>query len=310
VIEILRAPPFATVQDEGRPGLRNQGVPPSGAMDREALALVNLLVGNAPGTAALEWALGGGTLRLEEQRLIAAAGGPVSVNGTDLPPWTAFPAGPDDSIALGLPAGRFGLLAIGGGVAIEPVLGSRSTYLRGGFGGIEGRRLRGSDRLPLGPAPRRTEPRMLPEEFWPEARSSIRVVPGPQEDFFGEDAWEALLGDRYVLDAASDRMGCRLAGPALSHRGAATLPSEPVCPGAVQVPGGGAPIVLMPDGPTVGGYPKLAVVITADLGRLAQHPPGARPSFTLATFDEAVAALRDRAARLRTAALVLSTVSP
>jgi allophanate hydrolase len=117
-------------------------------------------------------------------------------------------------------------------------------------------------------------------------------VDGPQHDLFGDEAWELLLSGRYTVSAASDRMGYRLEGAALTHCGPASLPSEPACPGAIQIPDGGAPIVLMPDGPTVGGYPKLAVVITADLGVMAQLTPGTRPRFERVTLDQAVAALR------------------
>lgn len=310
MIEVLRAPPFMTVQDQGRPGLRHQGVPPSGAMDAEGLALANLLVGNPPDAAALEWALGSGTIRLADRRLIAATGATILVNDVELPAWTALPVGPEGEVTLGLPEGRFACVAVSGGVDVPLVLGSRSTYLRGGFGGMEGRRVKHGDRIPLGEAGGRDAPRMLPEELWPARRDAIRVVPGPQADLFDDRAWEFLLGRAYALDAASDRMGYRLEGPVLNHGGEASLPSEPVCPGAVQVPGGGAPIVLMPDGPTVGGYPKLAVVIAADLGLLAQHPPRSRPAFVLSTFDEAVAALRDRAARIRTAEKALITMTP
>ena len=303
MIEVLTAPPFMTVQDLGRQGLRAKGVPVSGAMDPEALAWANLLVGNPADAAGLEWALGTGRLRIPAGRAFAAAGATLTWNGMPMLPLTAAVAGPEEVVELGLPRRRFGCLAISGGVAVEPVLGSRSTYLVAGFGGHEGRRLRRGDFLPLGssrflPPP---DPWGLPDDSGPESRDSIRVVPGPQSELFDQESWEGLLGQAYAISAASDRMGYRLDGPPLHHRGNASLPSEPVCAGAVQVPEGGAPIVLMPDGPTVGGYPKLAVVISTDLGTLAQCPPGSRPRFELVTFDEAAAALRERAARFRDA---------
>lgn len=303
MIEVLTAPPFITVQDLGRQGLRAKGVPLSGAMDPEGLAWANLLVGNPTDAAGLEWALGTGRIRIPAGRAFAAAGATLTWNGMPMLPLTAAVSGPEETVELGLPRRRFACLAVAGGVAVEPVLGSRSTYLVAGFGGHEGRRLRRGDFLPLGPSrflpP--LDPWGLPDDSGPESRDSIRVVPGPQSELFDQDSWDGLLGEAYTISAASDRMGYRLEGPPLHHRGSASLPSEPVCAGAVQVPEGGAPIVLMPDGPTVGGYPKLAVVISTDLGALAQCPPGSRPRFELVTFDEAAAALRERAARFREA---------
>jgi allophanate hydrolase len=143
----------------------------------------------------------------------------------------------------------------------------------------------------------------------PPTREAIRVVPGPQSDLFDDDFWEALTGGAWAIAPASDRMGYRLDGPAIRHRGSPSMPSEPVCPGAMQVPVGGTPIVLMPDGPTVGGYPKPAAVITADAGQLAQSRPGARPRFELVTFEEAVSALREVHARRRAAREFLSRSS-
>jgi biotin-dependent carboxylase-like uncharacterized protein len=303
MIEVLAPPPFLTVQDMGRQGFRAKGVPVSGAMDPEPLAWANLLVGNPATAAGLEWALGTGRIRIPPGRAFAAAGAPLTWNGMPILPLTAAVAGPDELLELGLPRRRFACLAVAGGIAVEPVLGSRSTYLVAGFGGHEGRKLRRGDFLPLGESrfvpPQ--DPWGLPEDAGPESRDSIRVVPGPQSDLFEQEAWEGLLSEAYTVSTASDRMGYRLDGPPLHHRGSASLPSEPVCAGAVQVPEGGAPIVLMPDGPTVGGYPKLAVVIGTDLGALAQCPPGSRPRFELVTFDEAAAALRERAARFHEA---------
>jgi allophanate hydrolase len=239
-------------------------------------------------------------VKLREPRALVAAGAPLTLNGLTVPPWTAVVVSPEDQVEIGLPQRRFAYLAVAGGIAVEPVLGSCSTYLVAGFGGHEGRRLKSGDRLPLGEAasPPPEPAWSLPPDFGPDAGSTVRVVPGPQSDLFEENTWDLLLGGNYSVAAASDRMGYRLEGPPLRHRGAASLPSEPVCPGAIQVPDGGAPIVLMPDGPTVGGYPKLAVVITADLGIFAQCAPGSRPDFALVTFEEAVAALRARKARL------------
>jgi len=161
-------------------------------------------------------------------------------------------------------------------------MGSRSTYLPGGFGGFEGRRLKAGDLLPVGPAMHtrlggQVHPRAAPDAGAEEM--PIRVTRGPQWDRFDEAARRTLLESRFRISASSDRMGYRLEGPAIAPSQAATLPSEAACPGAIQIPDGGAPIVLMPDGPTVGGYPKIAVVMRADLRCLAQYLPGREVRF-------------------------------
>jgi biotin-dependent carboxylase-like uncharacterized protein len=289
MIEVLRAPPFATIQDRGRPGHRAEGVPPSGAMDAPALALLNRLVGNAPGAAGIEWALGPGRVRVAQRCAVAVGPGTVLVpSGQRIPPWTAFECNAGDELSLDTPHPfRFSYLAVSGAVAVPLVLGSRATYLPGRFGGHEGRRLRNGDVLPVGVGSGGDRIGLdagAPDEdpaglAVPDYSRPIRVIPGPQASLFDERVWELLEGGAYTVGPVSDRMGYRLEGPAISHSGPAELPSEPACPGAIQVPGGGAPIVLMPDGPTVGGYPKVAVVVTADLGVMAQLVPGARVRF-------------------------------
>ena len=310
MIDIVKAPPFATIQDRGRSRFRNQGVPVSGAMDVEAMVFANLLAGNAPKAAVIEWALGEGKVRLTDTRTFVVFGATVEMNYSTLPPGMTLLGEAGDEITLHVPERRFGYIAFGGGVEVPEVLGSRSTYLPGGFGGHEGRRLRSGDRLPLGPPVTRwnmgwTE-RMV--EFLPRAHGPVRVVPGPQIELFDAEQIDRLLSGRLAVARGSDRMGYRLEGQEFSHHAPASVPSEPVCVGAVQVPQGGAPIVLMPDGPTVGGYPKIASVITADLSRFAQLAPAERPSFELVTFDEAIAALRDQARRFTEGASVIRSL--
>jgi biotin-dependent carboxylase-like uncharacterized protein len=265
----------------------------AGAMDPESLELVNLLVGNAPAAAGVEWALGPGRIGVEQACSVAAGPGTIlAIAGEPVPAWTARRVRPGDALELAVPAGRFGYLAVSGGVQVPPILGSRSTYLPGRFGGLEGRLIRAGDLLPGSGAP--GPARGLPPALHPDDGGPIRVVDGPQADLFDGRAWETFLNGRYVVSPTSDRMGYRLEGPTLSHRGAAALPSEPACPGAIQVPEGGTPIVLMVDGPTVGGYPKLGVVITVDLGRLAQQRPGARPAWVRVSLALAREALEAR----------------
>lgn len=299
MIEIIKAPPFATIQDRGRPRLRSQGVPVSGVMDVEAMVFANLLAGNAPHAAVIEWALGEGTIRLTDTRTFVVFGATVEMNHATLAPAMTLLGEAGDEITLHVPERRFAYIAFGGGIDVPEVLGSRSTYLPGAFGGHAGRRLKTGDRLPLGPSVREWNTgwtrRMA--EFLPQAGGAVRVVPGPQFDFFEPEQTDRMFSGKLAVGRVSDRMGYRLEGQEFSHRAPAGVPSEPVCVGAVQVPQGGAPIVLMPDGPTVGGYPKIASVITADLGRFAQLAPAERPAFELVTFEEAIAALRDRERR-------------
>jgi len=285
MLEVLKAPPFATIQDLGRTGHRHEGVPPAGAMDPGALQWLNRRLGNPGGHAAVEWALGAGVFRFHQAVTVAVGPATGSIGGTLVPAWTPVACPPGTELAVDLPATtRFSYLAVAGGVNVASVLGSRSNYLPGGFGGMAGRRLRSGDRLPLGEA---LAPSSGAGATPPRYDRIVRLLQGPQAHLFDETAWAALLGNHYTIGNASDRMGYRLEGPTLRHTGPAALPSEAACPGAVQVPDGGAPIVLMPDGPTVGGYPKIAVVLSADLGRLAQLRPGDRPEFQLVTLDEA-----------------------
>jgi biotin-dependent carboxylase-like uncharacterized protein len=294
MIEVLKAPPFATIQDLGWAVGRAMGLPRGGAMDPHTCCDGNALVGNPPGAAAIEWALGTGVLRFERESIVSVTGmADVRLDDRPIEPWTRFSvaAGMALQVTPGLEA-RFVYVAVHGGIDVPVVLGSRSTYLPGGFGGHEGRRLRTGDRLPIGSGTLPTVGAGQRRDIVARTGGSgeeiiLRVTRGPQWNRFDAAAQDALLGGRYVVTPASDRMGYRLRGPTMAAREAATLPSEPACPGAIQVPDAGEPIVLMPDGPTVGGYPKIAVVVRADLGVLAQRLPGAAVRFVEVTLPEA-----------------------
>jgi biotin-dependent carboxylase-like uncharacterized protein len=256
------------------------GLPRCGAMDPAMLARANTRVGNLPDAAGIEWALGPGTLRLRDDAvLVVLAAGRVSLEGEAVDqehPLIRATAGSRVDLEPD-PWVRFLYIAIRGGIDVPLLLGSRSTYLPGGFGGFEGRKLKAGDLLPVGPAPAlerggTTHPH---DEAAPEtADLAIRVVRGPQWDQFSGAARQVFIEGRYQVARASDRMGYRLEGPVIPLERPTSLPSEAACAGAIQVPGDGQPIVLMPDGPTVGGYPKIAVVLEADLGILAQAVPG------------------------------------
>lgn len=284
MITVLAAPPFATVQDLGRTGFRDIGVPVSGIADRDSGTALNSLLGNDSNAAMIEWAVAGGLLRFDCATIVAVGGAEAScwLNGRALAPWTSVEVSPGDELRIErIIRGRFLLVAVRGGIDVPSVMGSRSTLVSAAIGGIEGRRLRTGDQLPIGKstlaAPERTvdPPRHL------VTVEDAHVIPGPQAELFGDDAWTAFLDTDFTVSRASDRSGYRLEGVTMVHGGAASLPSEPTCVGAIQVPDGGAPIVIMHDGPTVGGYPKIAVIRSSSMSRFAQLAPGDKVRFVL-----------------------------
>jgi len=283
MITITRAPPFATIQDLGRPGFRDSGVPPSGLADRESGILLNSLLGNDPNAAMIEWAVAGGALRFDDACTVAIGGAEAEcfVEGRPMPAFTRIPvrAGTELTVTR-LIRDRYLLLAVRGGIDVPVVLGSRSTLLSAALGGFEGRRLRTGDTLPIGEATRDGDPPALPARHAPYT-GTIAVRRGPQASLFGDAAWTAFTSAEFTVARASDRTGYRLEGERIAHAGNGTLPSEPTCIGAIQVPEGGEPIVLMNDGPTIGGYPKIAVIRSAWISRFAQLVPGASVRFVL-----------------------------
>lgn len=280
---ILRAGGLTTVQDLGRPGHRAAGVPVSGAADTLALRLANLLVGNPENAAALECALVGPELVFSEPATIAVGG--ASFAG--LPAWRPVHVAANEKLDLGAcQGGCRGYVAIAGGIAVEPVQGSRSTYLRAGFGGWQGRALRAGDKLPLGrPRPGRLDhwsvsPRMLPVYT---SSPRLRVVRGAQAEEFAGDWRDA----EFKVTPQFDRMGLRLAGPTVMRANERELLSAAVAPGTVQVPPDGQPIILLADAQTIGGYPRLAHVIAVDLPLAAQLQAGDTVRFQEVGLEEA-----------------------
>jgi antagonist of KipI len=293
VIQTLKAPPFATVQDLGRSGYRTIGVPLSGAMDRWGLTQANLLVGNSPDAAALEWALGGGVITSDVACTIAIAGAIVEADGErgGGAVGSVFRLGKGAQFEIHrLVTGRFAYVAVSGGLEVPRVLGSRSTYVPALLGGLDGRLLRNGDSLPVG-SPARDEPATTRVEtrLEPDYQSQrVRVIPA--EDGVIADVREKFFATEFTVSLQSDRIGYRLDGARLSGFSGATL-SVPVCPGTIQLPPGGEPIVLMADAPTVGGYPVVGVVCSVDLPIVAQKSPGERITFEPITVAAAQAAL-------------------
>lgn len=310
-LRVLAGGMGVTVQDGGRHGLRHQGITPAGWMDPPLAAAANALLGNPAEAAGLE--LRGPGL------LLQAEGGPVAValahtgppgparatrpvaqvlraDGPPepLPVFTSTVLQPGDRLQVTEPAqGGVACLAVGGGLQLPPQLGSRATHAGARLGGVQGRALAAGDTLPCAPLPPPAQSlRQAPAFAHPDG--PIRVLPGPQAEAFSADALAAFFGSPWQATHEQDRMGLRLAGPVLAHAhpGAADIVSDGVATGSIQVPGSGLPIILLADGQTVGGYPKIGTVITADLPRLAHARPGTVLQFQAVNRSEALQALR------------------
>ncbi|HSV91815.1 MAG TPA: biotin-dependent carboxyltransferase family protein [Desulfobacterales bacterium] len=300
VFEVLSPGLLDTVQDLGRWGHQRSGVPVTGAVDDFSLQVGNLLVGNPRGAACLEMALRGPQLRAASDVVVALCGADLgaSLDGEPAPRWksVAVRAGQVLSFAQ-THAGTWGYLCIAGGIEVLTVLGSRSTCLRGRFGGFDGRALRPGDTLAAGTPSRGARAgRFLRPSDVPVygTHAVVRAVPGPQAGRFEGHALDTFFSARYTVSRRADRMGYRLEGPVLAAEGGHDILSAGVVAGAVQVTGDGAPIVLLADRQATGGYVLIAVVASADLARLAQLAPGSTLSFSRATVDEALAAARRR----------------
>lgn len=295
-LEVLSPGLYSTIQDGGRRGYRSLGVPPSGAMDLAALWAANIAAGNPPGAPALEVTAPGPVLRALDHLTVALAGADLSaaLDGAGVEPAAPLRLRPGQRLQFGVPrTGVWAYVAVAGGIEGRMALGSASTFVPGILGGSAGRRLREGDVLGQAGMPQsRAAPRSTPRLPLPQGSVCVRVIPGPQDEWLTEEARRALMKEEYRTSLQSDRTGIRLDGAALAHGAAGEFLSDGVLPGAVQVPSGGRPIVIMPDGPTTGGYPKAAVVIAADLRLLAQAPPGTGVRFRPVSMEEAVEALR------------------
>jgi antagonist of KipI len=280
-LEVIDVGGLVTIQDTGRRGWRKFGVPTSGPMDMFAFQAANTLVGNSSDCAALEIGLGDVVFRALQDCVIAVAGAgyKLSVYIWDFSLWSSFFVRAGWKISLtNTDHGMWAYLAISGGVQTQFVLRSRSTYLRGGFGGFDGRQLQAGDVIKTVNSSHlysELAARTLPTEARPlySPHPSIDVILGPQTKHFTDESIETFLSGEYSVTLNSDRMGYRLEGPPLTQRGNKELISEGMTSGAIQVPSNGLPIVIMADSPSTGGYPKIGAVTSADLPLLAQCVP-------------------------------------
>lgn len=298
ILTIERAGLMMTVQDAGRTGLLRYGVSASGAMDGEAYAIANALVGNAPGAAVVEFAMVGGAVRASRDCLVAVTGGAsdLRIDTQAVPGWESHLLKAGELLTIGAMRGAvWGYLGVSGGIVTPPVLGSRATHLRTALGGLEGRALAAGDSLPLGQE--QDASRLRLGMLFRRKPGPVRIVPGPQGDYFGRDAWETFLCCPFTISTMRDRMALMLDGPSLCAAGGHDIVSDGTLAGSIQVPSSGRPIVLMADRQTTGGYPKIATIASADLNRLTQMPSGGQIRFRRVSQDEAEEA--DIAARRR-----------
>jgi KipI family sensor histidine kinase inhibitor len=289
-IEVIEPGTLTTVQDLGRPGFQKFGVSPGGAADGVAARVANRLVGNTDGAAVLECSMSGPVLRFHEPARLACVGWADARSGRPV----EIRAGGEIDLRGRMRALR-GYVAVSGGIDTPPVLGSRATDLRAGLGGFHGRALRSSDRLAIGPAALGP----VPGDWrvgWPAAGDGVlelRFVKGVQSAWFADHSLKTFRSTVYQTSPVSDRMGTRLDGPALALAEPREMVSQPVVAGSVQVPPDGRPIILMAERQTLGGYPQIGHVISADLPKLARAWPGTPLRFREVTLEEARQAWRD-----------------
>jgi len=333
MIDVIRAGVLTSVQDLGRNGHRQLGVTAGGAMDTLALSVANRLVGNAPSAAGLEITFGPVSLRFTQATRIALTGADFNATLDDLPiyAWRSIPVEAGQQLTLRAPQlGMRAYFAVTGGIDVAPMLGSRSTDLGAGFGGLAGRALKDGDRLPVnavagaavrgaawapGAPPFGVKPPWWcglahagptsPHRAGPPALE-VRVLPGPQYASFSRPSRELFWNDDWTITPHSNRMGYRLSGPGLARERPVDLLSHAVLPGTIQVPPNGQPIILMGDAQTTGGYPKIGSVISADLWQLAQARLNSRLRFVECSLADARTALNQLSQYLRHIELALT----
>jgi biotin-dependent carboxylase-like uncharacterized protein len=296
-LDIIQPGLLTTVQDLGRIGYQNLGIGVSGALDPIALRAANALVGNAPNAGALEVLYVGPTIAVEADDVrvsFAGAGAAIEIlpdiaatSGKRIHSMRSIRLRRGQIVRIGsLSEGAVLYIAVEGGFAIEPMLGSLSTDIRSGIGGWQGRALVAGDRIPLRLAHASDGDDNLIEGLDLRPPSVVRAIPGPQSDYFSESELACFFASQYVV-GASNRMGMRLEGRSIAHARGYNITSDAVAPGSIQVTGNGQPIVLLADRQTTGGYPKIATVVSADMPALGRLPIGARIDFAAVSMEEA-----------------------
>jgi len=310
VIQVQAPGLFTTVQDLGREGFGPMGVSPSGAADPMSLRLGNRLVGNAEGAAALEMTLLGGAFLFPDGAIVALAGSDfgASLDGAPVGSWISLEARPGQTLRLGpTRSGARCYLCVQGGIAVKPFLGSASTHVLSGLGGLEGRPLRKGDILNIGSASPSLRKRTIAPKALERLSPSkvLRVTPGPQSDWFPESSQLLFYSVAYRVTEESNRMGLRLEGPPIPENSGGRMISEGVSLGAIQIPHGGQPIILFVEQQTTGGYPKIANVISADLHSVGQLRPRDEIRFERVDWQTARALFQEQEKLLASPELIL-----
>jgi biotin-dependent carboxylase-like uncharacterized protein len=259
-------------------------MPVAGAMDHFSLRVANLLVGNNEYEAALETTFLGPEIEFDCDEIIAITGANMTpkLNNKPVDMWATIPVAKGDRLSFSSAVdGLRGYIAFSRGINVPEIMGSKSTFIRGKLGGLNGRKLVNGDELPLGERDLASTGSYVPKKYIPEfyKEYTLRVILGPQDDYFTDEGIEVFLNSEYKITSEADRMGYRLDGPKIKHKTGADIISDGIVFGSVQVPGGGLPIIMMSDRGTTGGYTKIATVITPDLNILAQMQPGTTVRF-------------------------------
>lgn len=298
-VRIISPGGYTTIQDRGRFGFQHVGIPVSGALDAFAFTLANFLVGNPDNTPVMEITVMGPSFEIRKEMDMALTGAKmgISVNGIPMDQWASIRVRPGDLVTIGqVRAGCRAYLAFSGGIRVPEIMGSFSTYVGGKIGGFEGRPLRKEDLLKTGDSTLLTRPRAVPGSLIPEYSSEpvIRAIPGPQADYF-DTGLNTLFQSEYSVTVKADRMGYRLQGePIPIKKGMPkSIVSEPSMPGGIQIPADEQPIILLVE-QTVGGYAKIATVISSDLPLVAQTTPGDTLRFESVDLNTAHGLIRER----------------
>jgi biotin-dependent carboxylase-like uncharacterized protein len=296
---ILTAGAYTTVQDTGRYGYQQMGIPVSGVLDKFSCRVANMLVDNPGNAAVLEITVMGPRLELQAEADIAITGAEIGMTLNDQPVegWKSIRTKPGDILNIQqVKSGCRAYLAISGGIDVPVVMGSRSTYVGGKLGGYQGRPLKEGDRIKCGQPKLLTTPRQTPADMIPQCPSQIiiRAIPGPQDDFF-QEGLETLFQSEFMVSTKADRMGYRLQGPEVKLKGGMpkSIISEPTMPGGVQIPADEQPIILLVE-QTVGGYTKIVTVISTDIPKVAQATPGDTIRFEKASLEKAHSLYQER----------------
>ncbi len=292
VFSVLTPGGYTTIQDEGRFGYQQMGIPVSGALDAFAFHCANLLVSNTKNTAVMEITVMGPRLEIMAAADLAVAGAGIgmTLNAQPVETWTSFSVKPGDILDIQqVQSGCRAYLAVNGGIDVPEVMGSRSTYVGGNIGGYHGRLLKAGDVINCGRGKRLSGRRKMPSDMIPAYPPEllIRAIPGPQDDFF-QEGLEVIFQSDFMVSTKADRMGYRLQGPEVRlHKGMPkSIISEPTMPGGVQIPADEQPIILFVE-QTVGGYTKIVTVISVDLSKVAQATPGDTIRFERVSLETA-----------------------